>query len=211
MKRSGIAGLQLADVAYGSGQTVDQKIVFGSPDWLDAVRHTASEPESLSQVLATVDGPWEVRFAAPSGALKQVKFDTLASWTASADTGIKYFSGTATYTKTVEANKTWLGAGKKILLDLGRVGDLAEVTVNGKPLALVWKAPFQVDVTDILKPGKNQLTIKVTNEWTNRVIGDKLAGPGKKVLDAYIVPFGGEYQLSQSGLMGPVKFVAVSK
>src|SRR4051794_35940481 len=39
MKRVGIGGMQLADVTAGGGQSVDQKILFGSPEWLDAVHH----------------------------------------------------------------------------------------------------------------------------------------------------------------------------
>jgi hypothetical protein len=58
-----------------------------------------------------------------------------------------------------------------------------------------------------LQKGKNLLQIKVTNEWTNRLIGDKEAPAEKKVLPFYINPFGGPYQLTDSGLMGPVKLL----
>ena len=44
MKRVGIAGLQLADVNAGGGQTVNKKVVFGTPEWLEGVRHAAAEP-----------------------------------------------------------------------------------------------------------------------------------------------------------------------
>jgi hypothetical protein len=87
---------------------------------------------------------------------------------------------------------------------------MAEVKINGKSLDLSWKAPYQVDVTDVLKQGKNGVEIKVTNEWTNRLIGDRLAAADKKILNAYIAPFGGEYQLSASGLIGPVKILSVN-
>lgn len=164
----------------------------------------------VTELLTTVNGPWELSFAPSLGAPGKVKFDELISWTAHADSGIKYFSGSATYSKIVDAEKNWLKANKKILLDLGKVGDIAEVTVNGKSLDLVWKAPYQVDITGAIKPGKNQIIIKVTNQWTNRLIGDKLAGPEKKVLDAYTNPFGGQYQMMDSGLMGPVKIISVT-
>ncbi|MBD0352103.1 MAG: glycoside hydrolase, partial [Flavisolibacter sp.] len=169
-----------------------------------------SDWPELSELLTTVKGPWEVHFAPNLGAPEKITLEELTSWTAHADTGIKYFSGAATYTKTLQAEKRWFQPDKRILLDLGKVGDMAEVTINGKNLDLIWKAPYQVDVTEVLKPGKNQLTIKVTNEWTNRLIGDKLLGPDKKILDTYIAPFGGEYQLSESGLIGPVKILSVS-
>ena len=95
---------------------------------------------------------------------------------------MKYFSGTATYTKTVQAPQSWFQAGTQLVLDLGTVNDMAEVSVNGKPLATLWKPPYRVNLTDALKPGENRLEIKVTNQWTNRQMGDRLAPPDKRVL-----------------------------
>ena len=61
-------------------------------------------------------------------------------------------------------------------LNLGDVQDLAEVSLNGHPLGVLWKKPFVVDVTDALKAGVNRLEVKVTNVWPNRMIGDKQPG-----------------------------------
>ena len=66
MKRVGIAGFQLADVNAGGGQTVDKKIVFGTPQWFDAVRHAASEADRLGLEMtifssagwSETGGPW---------------------------------------------------------------------------------------------------------------------------------------------------------
>jgi hypothetical protein len=58
-------------------------------------------------------------------------------------------------------------------LNLGQVKDLARVTLNGKDLGVLWQAPYQVDLTAALKPGKNQLSIAVTNTWHNRLVGDE--------------------------------------
>jgi len=38
---------------------------------------------------------------------------------------------------------------------------------------VLWKPPYAVDVTGALKPGRNQLEVKVTNLWPNRLIGDE--------------------------------------
>ena len=57
--------------------------------------------------------------------------------------------------------------------------NLAEVTVNGKSLDIVWHAPYRVDVTTALKPGANEITIKVINAWVNRLIGDEQPGATK--------------------------------
>jgi hypothetical protein len=52
MKRAGIGGMQLADMASGQGQVVEKKILFRSPEWLDAVRHAASEAERMNLEMA---------------------------------------------------------------------------------------------------------------------------------------------------------------
>jgi len=57
MKRVGIAGFQLADVNAGGGQTVQQKIVFGTPEWLAAVRHAAAEADRLGLEMTIFSSP----------------------------------------------------------------------------------------------------------------------------------------------------------
>ena len=120
-----------------------------------------------------MSGPWDVSFPAGGGAPASITLADLASWTTNADSGVKYFSGTATYTKTLAEPDSWVRPGARILLDLGAVKDLAQVSVNGHALGILWKPPYRVDVTDALKMGTNQLEIQVTNEWTNRQIGDR--------------------------------------
>ena len=75
-----------------------------------------------------------------------------------------------------------LTAGNVTLLDLGRVGDLADVSLNGRALGQLWKAPYRVDISSALQPGENHLEIKVTNQWTNRLAGDRTAPADKKIL-----------------------------
>ena len=94
---------------------------------------------------------------------------------------MKYFSGSATYTKTIQAPADWFKPGAHLWLDLGDVENLADVAVNGKSLGILWKAPYKVDVTSALKPGSNQLTIKVTNLWVNRLIGDQQPDASGKI------------------------------
>jgi len=164
-------------------------------------------PGSTVTTLTTVDGPWSISFPSNLGAPLKITLQRLESWSANADDGVKYFSGTATYTKTVNVDRRWLQSGEKILLNLGTVNDLAEVVLNGRSLEVLWKAPYEVDVTSALKVGQNQLEIKVTNEWTNRLIGDRLA-PAKRVLAEGPPPFGPPPALTTSGLLGPVTFVS---
>ncbi len=120
-----------------------------------------------------IGGPWAVSFPPNRGAPASATFDGLKSWSENAESGIKYFSGTATYTNQFTVDSSALEDGKRLFLDLGRVQVLAEVTVNGKNLGILWKLPFRVDVTDAVHAGKNDLEVKVTNLWPNRLIGDE--------------------------------------
>ena len=116
--------------------------------------------------------PWLVSFDKGPCAPKPTAFDRLVSWSDNADPLVKYFSGTTTYRKTVTVPAEWLSGKGRIFVDLGSVKNLAEVSVNGKPLGILWKEPFRVDVTEALRPGENALAIKVMDLWVNRLIGD---------------------------------------
>jgi hypothetical protein len=165
-------------------------------------------PRGTMTTIATVDGPWSVTFPANLGAPPTIALTKLESWTANADEGVKYFSGTATYARTVQVDRRLFRPGERVSAQSGAVNDLAEVSVNGQSFGILWKAPFEVDVSSALKPGANQLKIKVTNQWTNRLIGDRLA-PAKRVLAESPPPFGPPPTLAQSGLLGPVTLVSM--
>jgi hypothetical protein len=171
-----------------------------------AVDTSATIPGRSYQNFSAITGSWDISFPENSGAPAHVLLDSLSSWTNNADTGVKYFSGTAVYKKTFDIKKD-ISAASKIFIDLGVVGDIAEVILNGKVIDTLWKAPFRADISSAVKKGKNILEIKVTNEWTNRLMGDRLAPADKKVLSSYTNPFGGQYKLTPSGLIGPVKIV----
>ena len=120
-----------------------------------------------------VSGPWSVRFETGVSAPTQATFDHLISWTSHADPAIRYFSGTAVYTTTVQIPRGMLGKGRRVYLDLGEVHAMAEVRINHhRPISL-WKPPFRLDITDLAKPNENKLEVKVTNLWPNRLIGDE--------------------------------------
>jgi hypothetical protein len=163
-------------------------------------------PAVTRTTLATLEGPWTVRFATDLGAPPSIVMPKLVSWSASADSGVKYFSGTATYSRTVQVPASW--RARRVVLSLGDVRDLAEVVVNGATMPLAWKAPFEVDVSSALRTGANRVEIRVTNEWTNRLLGDR-AMPARKVLSSAPGFFGGTPPLPQSGLLGPVRFIAI--
>ena len=106
---------------------------------------------------------------------------------------MKYFSGTGTYVKTIEAPADWFSKDRRLWIDLGDVKNLAEVEVNGESLGIVWHAPYRVDATRELRPGANTVSIKVTNAWVNRLIGDEQPDAKVKYTFADVRALQGEF------------------
>jgi hypothetical protein len=185
-------------------------VVFRRP----AVSPSRALPPMRAAALATLSGPWDVAFPPNLGASEKISLAKLESWTANSNKGVKYFSGTATYTKALRVPQNWLKPGARLLLDLGAVKDIADVSINGKPVATLWKPPFRAEVTGALQAGTNQLEIKITNQWTNRQVGDRASGPEKKVLapaPGGMGGFGVPQTLSDSGLIGPVALLSIER
>ncbi len=163
------------------------------------------------RTIATLDGPWSLSFVPGPGAPKApVTLPSLTSWTASGDPAIKYFSGTGVYTRTITVTPAQLKS--HIVLDLGKARDVAEVVVNGASQGVVFAPPYAVDVTRGLHAGKNTVEIRVTNEWTNRIDGDKALPPEQKVLPSAAgirQMFAQGAEPPESGLFGPVVLKAV--
>lgn len=176
-----------------------------------ATKTAVTLPSTTEKEIVTVDGPWNVAFQPNLGAPAGTTFDNLASYTDNSDMGIKYFSGTASYTKTINVPAGQLVKGAQIWLDLGDVENLAEVSINGKPLGVVWKKPYRVDITIALKAGENKAEIKVVNLWVNRLIGDAQAGVTNKITYTAMPFYQAGSKLLPSGLLGPVKIVSVTK
>ena len=171
--------------------------------------HFAARPEE--KVLEVVSGPWELTFLPGPGNPGSVQLDSLISWTDLSGGAMKYFSGSARYSKTFRVPGSWISQDRKIMLDLGEVRELAEVKLNGNALPLLWKEPFRAEVTSEIRKGTNELEITVTNLWTNRLAGDERLPEEERVLDMFLPKFFGNYQVRESGLLGPVKLIAVQK
>jgi hypothetical protein len=164
-------------------------------------------PRIVVSPVANVEGPWNLNFEPDRGAPAEVTVDKLASWSDSSDEGVKYFSGTGTYSKTIHAPADWFLRGTHLWLDLGEVKNLAEVSVNGKALGILWKTPYRVDVTGTLKAGANKVEIKVTNPWVNRIIGDRQPNAAKTYTFTSPKYYKADSKLVPSGLLGPVQII----
>lgn len=160
------------------------------------------QPQVTTKQLATISNPWSVSFQTGRGAPAATTLSTLQSWTENNDPGIKYFSGTASYKTTFRLPAIAKGAG--IELDLGSVKNLAEVIINGQNIGILWKTPFKTDITSAVKAGENQLEIKVTNLWVNRLTGDLQPNVTYKITYTTMPFYQANSPLLPSGLLGPV-------
>lgn len=124
--------------------------------------------------------------------------------------GVKYFSGTGIYTKTIEAPARWFRQGTHVWIDLGEVKNLADVTINGKELGIEWHTPYRFDATAALHAGANLLKVRVTNAWVNRLIGDLQPGLDKTYTFTDFHPYTASSPLLPSGLLGPVTVESVT-
>ena len=224
---------ELWDPATGATQPLSYRISEGRttvPLHLDSygatfvVFRAAATQNSLDLPVThetTIDGldlalnrDWSVSFEPGKGIPESIGFHRLLSWTdfpiPLSDEALKYYSGTATYSKTIEVPADDLAQGTHLWLDLGDVREIAEVKVNGADLGILWKTPFRVDVTGEIRPGENRIEIKVTNLWVNRMIGDQQSWALKKYAFADFTPYKADSPLLPSGLLGPVHLISVS-
>jgi hypothetical protein len=172
-----------------------------------ASANVARTAPAVVQTIATADGPWQVSFQPGRGAPAGTTLPHLAPLERQADPGIKYFSGIATYTGTVTLPRRHDGT---LMLDLGAVGDVAEVRVNGAPVGTVWHAPYRLDIGAVAKAGANRIEVRVANLWVNRLIGD--AQPGATKVTFVAAPtYQPDAPLRPSGLIGPVTIVSETK
>lgn len=116
---------------------------------------------------------WELRFPSGWGAPERIVMDRLESLSQHAEAGVRHFSGSAVYRTTFTMPGDLLSGQRRWTLDLGRVEVMADVTLNGHALGLLWRKPYELDVTDRLRPGENHLDVRVVTLWINRMIGDE--------------------------------------
>jgi hypothetical protein len=120
-----------------------------------------------------LDGPWTVAFDPRWGGPGRIVFNRLEDWSQRPESGIRYYSGIATYFRSLKIPEKILGGGGKLFLDLGTVREIARIRLNGKDLGIVWTAPWRVEITDAVRSRGNRLEIEVANLWPNRLIGDE--------------------------------------
>ncbi|WP_142785496.1 glycosyl hydrolase [Changchengzhania lutea] len=179
-------------------------VVFSDSEVNDEVKESgiaSNFPEP--KTVLNLDGPWEVDFKDKEiGPNEAVSFPKLTDWIDNENDQIKYYSGTAVYSSTFTYDEK--DQYSKVILDLGKVGVMASVKINGKELGTTWMAPFQLNASEAIKTGENTIDIEVVNVWRNRITGDSLLPENERstwLLVDIVTP---KEELIPSGLMGPV-------
>jgi hypothetical protein len=201
--RDGVTHVPVTLDASGSVFVVFRKAADGNTASGKTTKFEVALPEPLA-----ITGPWELRFPPKLGAPESVNLPQLVCWTKHADPGIRHFSGTATYHKTLEVPAAWLQFGQTTVLDLGEVQIMARVKLNGHDLGILWKPPYRVEVGKHLQAGPNTLEIDVVNLWPNRMIGDAALPEDQRISWSAWQPFKPDSPLLPSGLLGPVRLTA---
>jgi hypothetical protein len=148
---------------------------------------------------------WSLSFS--DGAIRPVSLPELKSWTDIP--GARFFSGQGTYECDFDVT---LPAGLAVLLDLGRVRETAGIFVNGVAAGVAWMRPYELEITNQVRPGRNRLRVEVTNLLINKVLA-----MGRANYSAIYAKYGQRFPPGDewdavrepfiSGLLGPVRLV----
>ncbi len=152
-------------------------------------------------VAQTIDASWEIDFEAKNIAPKTIVTTELMDWSKSEEEWLKYYSGRANYTTSFNYQ---IPDDKEIFLDLGDVGVMATVMLNGENVGTSWMPPYRLNITEVVQEGKNKLEVKVVNVWRNRLTGDKRLPLEKRTTSVLIDQITPEEEMISSGLIGPV-------
>jgi hypothetical protein len=179
-------------------------VVFAQPVSKEDAWKAAQQPLHASSS-TTLDLParqWTITFqkdrGAPQGSLPLGAF---TSWTTWPDAGVRYFSGTATYSTEIDGKH---GSADRVFVALTELHEICTVLINGKTVGTIWAMPYELDITDSLRDGPNRIELQVTNLWPNRLIGDAQPGVLRPFTHTNIRKYKRDSPLLLSGLIGPV-------
>ena len=119
----------------------------------------------------TLNGPWKLSFTEEAPRVgKSFALDKLQTWETLDNDSVKVTMGTGVYTTTLKLKKDDLKDAHSWQIDLGDVRESARVYINGQFIGCAWAVPFVLDIkNNVLKSGKNDIRIEVTNLPANRI------------------------------------------
>ena len=158
-------------------------------------------------LLQDISKNWSVRLKNDQLKIdEEFELDSLQDLSQLEDETSKYFSGKIIYRTNFEFENEF--KSDKIFLDLGKVGVIAHVKLNGKKIGGLWTAPWKLNISGHLKNGDNSLEIEVVNLWVNQLVKD--ASNDKKLRETWMLidhNYNKNSLLPPSGLIGPVRLM----
>ena len=159
------------------------------------------------QTLVRLDAPWKVSFEEKRRGPASQTFARLEDISKNENPDIRYYSGTIWYETEFKLKKKPEG---ELYLNLNDVGVMAKVKINGQYAGGVWTAPYRVNVTDLVRKGKNKVEIEVVTTWMNRLIGDSGLPESERKTWTPCNSWKPTDTLQKSGLVGPVYIECVN-
>ena len=182
-------------------------VVFATP----VVRASSRAARTSTSTARELSCDWTLSFASDSlhrGPAKPLAMSTLSDLATNADPAVKYYSGTVVYRTKFNAAKPV--KGERVALSFGSVREIARVKLNGRVVGGIWTAPYEVNVTDVLADGENDLEVEVCTSWVNRLIGDASLSAGQRPTWISTGGYKPTSALRPAGLMGPVSLTTTS-
>ena len=176
-------------------------VVFAKP----AGRSSRDRRATAAGTVRELKCDWTLSFESDPlhrGPAKPLAMSALADLSRNADPAVKHYSGTVVYRTKFNAAKP--AKGERVVLSFGSVREIARVKVNGRDVGGLWTAPYEVNVSDALKDGANELEVEVCTSWVNRLVGDASMPATKRPTWISTGGYRPNSSLRPAGLVGPV-------
>ncbi len=121
-----------------------------------------------------ITNDWQISFDSTMGGPASYNMPQLTSWSDTETEGVKYYSGTAEYTREFSIEEGLLTKEAVVYVSFTDIQEIARVFINGHDCGIIWTPPYSTNISRHLKPGVNKITVQVTNTWNNRIVGDLL-------------------------------------
>ena len=155
-----------------------------------------------------ISGNWNVSFNPDMGGPESYQMESLKSWSDIDVDGIKYYSGTATYSRDFNINEESLSGETEVFVAFEDIQEMARLYINGKDCGILWTPPYRANITSSIKPGSNKIVVEVANTWNNRIVGDIKTPEMKAYTNTNIKnKFKDNSPLLPSGLMGSAELI----
>ncbi|MCD6347244.1 MAG: hypothetical protein J7L96_07480 [Bacteroidales bacterium] len=154
---------------------------------------------------------WDISFNPDMGGPKAYQLDKLTSWPDIDNEGIKYYSGSARYSRNFSVSEEVLSKVTEAFVRFENIQEMARVFVNGNDCGIVWTPPYKANISPYLKAGANKIEVQVINTWNNRIVGDLRHPEGKAYTKTNAKSkFSKKSPLLKSGLIGKAEILLMN-